>query len=168
VGMLREYALHSTCCDPGVILAELNDKLHQLGLGSRFLAMAFAIYDARTAKVTLASSGLPYPWLIGANGAVESVQVAGVPLGLLPRREYQVVELDLPPGGVLVLASDGIEEAQRADGTELGRERVANILRRLADAPAAEIAEGLLADARRFGGAEEPSDDRTVLVLKGR
>lgn len=168
VGMLREHALHSTCCDPGTILAELNDKLHQLGLGSRFLAMAFAIYDARTRRVTLASSGLPYPWTIGTDGAVDPVDVAGVPLGLLPKRSYQTVELDLPPGRGLVLASDGIEEARRADGSELGRARIATVLRRLANAPAAEIAEGLLADTRRFAGAEEPSDDRTVLVLKGR
>lgn len=168
VGMLREHALHSTCCDPGVILTELNDKLHQLGLGNRFLAMAFAIYDAAAATVTLASSGLPYPWKVGPGGAVEPVEIEGVPLGLLPQRQYRVVTVNLPPGHALVVASDGIEEAQRSDGAELGRERVATILRRLADAPAAEIAEGLLADTRRFAGTEEPSDDRTVLVLKGR
>lgn len=168
VGMLREHALHSTCCDPGMILAELNDKLHQLGLGNRFLAMAFAIFDARTSKVTLASSGLPHPWRVEPDGRVEPVVVEGVPLGLLPHREYRTATLDLGPGQALVIASDGIEEALRPDGTELGRERLRTVLRRLADAPAAEIAEGLLADTRRFAGTEEPSDDRTVLVLKGR
>lgn len=168
VGMLREHALHSTCCDPGMILAELNDKLHQLGLGNRFLAMAFAIFDARTSRVTLSSSGLPHPWRVDPDGRVEPVVVEGVPLGLLPGREYRTATLDLAPGHSLVIASDGIEEALRPDGTELGRERIRTVLRRLAEAPAAEIAEGLLADTRRFAGTEEPSDDRTVLVLKGR
>lgn len=168
VGMLREHALHSTCCDPGMILAELNDKLHQLGLGNRFLAMAFAIFDAGNRQVSLASSGLPYPWTIEDGGRVEPVTIEGVPLGLLPQREYRTVTLDLPPGRALVLASDGIEEALRPDGTELGRERIATVLQRLAEAPAAEVAEGLLADTRRFAGSEDASDDRTVLVLKGR
>lgn len=168
VGMLREHALHSTCCDPGVILSELNEKLHQLGLGNRFLAMAFGIFDARTSTVSLASSGLPHPWRLGPGGVVEPVLVEGVPLGLLPRRTYEVATLELAPGHGLVVASDGIEEARRGDDEEFGRERVRSVLTRLAGDPAAEIAEGLLADVQRFTGSEDPSDDRTVLVLKGR
>src|SRR5205823_1736160 len=43
VGMLREYALHGRYA-PARVLADLNNRLHGLGIGNRFLAMTFAIY----------------------------------------------------------------------------------------------------------------------------
>jgi sigma-B regulation protein RsbU (phosphoserine phosphatase) len=172
VGMLREYALHNHCCDPSLVLSELNEKLHHLALGSRFLAMTFGVYDPADGALTLSGAGLPHPYLIhGGRGAaggpvrVEAIGVEGVPLGLLPDREYTETKVSLEPGAAVVITSDGIEESLRA-GEEFGKERIRRVLARLADASANEIAEGLLADARRFAGLDDAADDRTVLVVK--
>lgn len=82
VGTLREFAERSNL-PPGRILAAMNDKLGRLGFSSRFVAMAFAVYDAETRLLTLANSGLPYPYLVRGR-TVSRIEVAGVPLGLLP------------------------------------------------------------------------------------
>lgn len=55
-----------------------------------------------------------------------------------------------------------MDEADR----ELGRERVGAALFALASEPAHEIAQGVLTACRRHGGEREPTDDRTVLVLR--
>lgn len=169
IGMLRENALYNNCCGaPSRMLRELNEKLYQLGFGNRFLALTFAIYDAEAGRVTLAGSGLPHPYRVGPAGGVEELEVEGVPLGLLPGREYEDVEIELPPGASLVIPTDGIEEALRA-GEEFGRERIRTVLSRLtaSSASAKDVADGLLDDARRFAGPDDPAaDDRTVLVLK--
>lgn len=166
VGTLREYALHNHCCEPALVLTELNEKLRQLGLDNRFLAMTFGVYDSASGRLTLAASGLPHPYLVRAGGRrVEEIEAEGVPLGLLPGRDYEDLVIDLEPGASLVITTDGIEESLRG-GEEFGKERIRRVLGRLADASAKEIAEGLMADARRFAGAEDPADDRTVLAVK--
>jgi sigma-B regulation protein RsbU (phosphoserine phosphatase) len=166
IGMLREYALHGRF-PPGRVLADLNNRLRQLAIGNRFVAMTFAVYDAATRTVTVASSGLPPPLLLTADGTVEAVPLSGVPLGLLPDRDYDEVTLPLPPGFALVLASDGLEEALDAQERELGRERLERALGRLAGGSARDLAQGLLAEVLRHRGEAEPADDATVVVLRG-
>jgi sigma-B regulation protein RsbU (phosphoserine phosphatase) len=167
IGMLREYALHGRP-EPGRVLADLNDRLRQLGLGNRFLAMAFAIYDSRGREVVVASAGLPPPLVLHPDGTVEELALTGVPLGLLAERHYDEMRLQLPVGGVLVMATDGIEEAVDRAERELGREALAAAVSRLAGGSARDIAQGLLAEARRHRGADtDPADDATVVVLKG-
>jgi serine phosphatase RsbU (regulator of sigma subunit) len=117
--------------------------------------------------VTVASSGLPPPLRLAADGTVDVLPLAGVPLGLLPDRDYQETRIELPAGSALVLASDGLEEATDLHERELGRERLERALGRLAGGSARDLAQGLLAEVRRHRGKAEPADDATVVVLRG-
>lgn len=163
VGTLREFA-ESSNLPPGQILASMNDKLGRLGFSSRFVAMAFAVYDADTGLLRLANSGLPYPYLVRGR-TVSRIEVAGVPLGLMPARTYDEVEIKLEPGDSLVIASDGVEESLSADEEEFAFERVRGALERLADRSASELADGLLNAVRMFSRGAEISDDRTIVTL---
>ena len=167
IGMLREYALHGRF-EPARVLADLNDRLRQLQLGNRFLAMAFAVFDSVAREVVVASAGLPPPLSMGPDGTVTELALTGVPLGLLADRRYDQVRLPLPIGGALVVATDGLEEAVDEREQELGRERLAAAVTRLAAGSARDVAQGLLAEVRRHRGpAADPADDATVVVLKG-
>lgn len=164
VGTLRQIADRGHP-GPAEVLLEMNCKLHELGISNRFLAMAFATFDEPSRTVTLANSGLPRPWLVRA-GKASALDIGGVPLGMLAGREYREISFPLGPGDALVLCTDGVEESFDAADQEFGAERIRVELERLSAAPAAEIAEGLRDAARRFSGRSEPSDDRTIVVLK--
>lgn len=164
IGMLREHSVHSAC-HPACVLESLSDKLRRLGIGNRFLALVFGLYDMETRTLSLGNSGLPHPHLL-RDGTVREIEVEGLPLGLLEGHEYQEVSLTIEPGDVVVFASDGVEESLDPEGQELGRTRVRDGLIHRAEAPADEIARGLLDDAKRWAGPGDASDDRTVLVLK--
>jgi sigma-B regulation protein RsbU (phosphoserine phosphatase) len=164
VGTLREFAVRSNL-PPGRILAAMNDKLGRFGFSSRFVAMAFAVYDADRRILRLANSGLPYPYLVRGR-TVRQIEVAGVPLGLLPERSYEEVEIELEPGDSLVIASDGVEESLNTAEEEFSFDRARGALERLADGSASELADGLLASVRTFSRNAEISDDRTILTLK--
>ena len=164
IGMLREVAARDST-GPAATLQTMNERLCQLGIGNRFLAMAFAVFDAADRSLTLASSGLPHPYLVRGS-SVRRLEVQGVPLGLLPGQTYREERLTLAPGDALVIASDGVEEAIDPGGEEFARERCEAALSTLGGGTASEIAEGLLAACRRHAGSAEPSDDRTVVVLK--
>jgi sigma-B regulation protein RsbU (phosphoserine phosphatase) len=146
-------------------LNALNNRLRQLAIDNRFLAMGFAVYDAEDGSLAVANSGLPHPYLLRGR-SLEKLPVDGTPLGLLPGREYETLRLHLEPGDALILLSDGIEESPNASDEEFGRRRVEDTLRRLAHLSAKEIADGLVDAAAHFSGLADAYDDRTVLVLK--
>jgi sigma-B regulation protein RsbU (phosphoserine phosphatase) len=164
IGILREYATHGVY-RPAQVLADMNCKLLHLKVENRFLAMVFAVYDSADRTLTLASSGIPYPHRI-SQGVAREIQVHGVPLGLLSERTYAEETLHLEPGDTIVFCSDGIEECLDRHDEEFGAARLRAVLEKLAGRSASEIALGVLDAARRHSGSAEPSDDRTVVVMK--
>ena len=166
IGMLREHTVEHAC-EPGEVLALLNRRLHSVRLDANFVAMAFAVYDAGQRRLTLANSGAPYPILL-RNGKIEEIHTSGIPLGLFLETNYDVTTLDLQPGDAVILASDGITEAQNADEAAFGMEGLEEVLRKLSPKSSAqEITTAILEATDRFiGPLVAPHDDRTLVVLK--
>lgn len=165
MGMLRGYVTEG-CIDPAEVLAYLDAELRQLAVDKRFLALGLALYSSETHRLTLANSGLPYPYLL-RNGKIEEIELPGVPVGIMAGVSYRSRTLTLAPGDVVVFVSDGIEECLNDRGEPFGDSRLHTTLGRLAAAPARALADGLLAATDAHIGAQrEPSDDRTVVVLQ--
>ena len=167
IGILREHVVEHPC-PPAEMLQMLNARLYAARLDARFVAMLFALYDASTRQITFASAGAPHPLLV-RNGKVEELIIEGVPLGLLPEIEYEILKLDLLPGDLLVFASDGIVESENPQHEEFGGERLSAIL---ANVPLSESVEdvsgAILLATDKFSGSAPPHDDRTLLVLRVR
>lgn len=163
VGMLREHGGRGVFA-PAQLLADLSCRLKGLNVDRRFLAMTFAVYESTERTLTLANSGLPYPWHV-RGGEAREILVSGTPLGVL-QSKYEELVLRLEPGDVVALCSDGVEESRNTAGEMLGSDRIRQVLQRTAGGSAAEIAQALLETTDRFAGREEASDDRTVVVLK--
>ncbi len=165
VGHLRGYVADNQC-PPSCMLSYLNAELLQLHAERRFLALTFAVYDQSASTLTVASSGLPYPYLL-RDGKAEEIVVSGVPLGMLADTDYQQVTVELVPGDVVVFTTDGIDECLGPGDEPFGDAGVRRALAGLETGSARDIADGLLAATdHHLAGEREPSDDRTVVVLK--
>jgi serine phosphatase RsbU (regulator of sigma subunit) len=106
----------------------------------------------------------------GHGGQVQELEVTGLPLGMfpvemLPPDPFASCTVDLPPGSLLVIFSDGIPEAMGPDGF-YGDERLVETLRRHVHQPLETIAREALADVEKFRGATPASDDVTILLLR--
>ncbi len=166
IGVLREHVVTHPC-EPAEMLAYMNQRLHQPRLDSRFVAMLFAVYDAADRSLRMANAGFTRPyWLRG--GEVTELQVQGIPLGLMAGTGYEELRLQLAPGDTLVFCSDGLHDALGPRGEEFGAPRVGRLLRGLRGATAQELAAVLMDATSRHQGQAEPSDDRTVVVLRVR
>ncbi|MBZ5497422.1 MAG: SpoIIE family protein phosphatase [Acidobacteriia bacterium] len=169
VGILREHAVHSPSL-PAEMLADLNGHLQMPGSNGQFIAMAFGVYDGVRRELCLANAGFPQPFLVRDN-RVETVDVAGVPLGLLPDSTYESVCLRLQPGDFVVFCSDGIHEQTNALDEEFGLRR---LIAQLGEACASFTAERIAGDivkaievhAGKDGPRSQPRDDRTIVVLR--
>ena len=101
---------------------------------------------------------------------VRELEVTGLPLGMfpvemLPPDPFASRTVDIPPGSVLAIFSDGIPEAMGPGGF-YGDERLVESLRKHLDQPLETVAREALADVERFRGTTPASDDVTILLLR--
>jgi hypothetical protein len=145
VGAIRATA--EFICAPQEILASLNERL--IGRTRGGFSTALAAHFLPEGFVEIANAGHLSPYLDGRE-----VDLPGaLPLGVLSRSVYPVVRVPLAPGSRITFYSDGVVEAQNAQGELFGFDRSQQI----AVQPATEIA----AAAKRFG----QSDDITVVAI---
>jgi phosphoserine phosphatase RsbU/P len=87
-------------------------------------------------------------------------------LGVLPDPEIQEATIQLQPGDVLVMYTDGVTEAIDGGQEEFGEERLAAVVAQARHASAQGLAEAVSDAVQRFVGESTPFDDLTLLVLK--
>ena len=146
VGAIRATADHTHA--PEEMLSSLNERL--IGRARGGFSTALAAHIAADGLVTIANAGHLSPYLDG-----EEIELLGaLPLGILSGAHYQTTQFHLNPGSRLTFYSDGVVEAQNAQGELFGFERG----RELSTQPAAAIVEA----ARQFG----QSDDITVVTIQ--
>lgn len=166
IGILREL-VNDREPSPAEMLSLMNERLLGARLDARFIAMHFAVYDAALRELTIGNAGGTLPLLV-RNGEVTEIQVAGIPLGMLPEVDYEQVTLDLQPGDVVVFASDGIHESTNRDDEEFGVDRLKTLLATVSPSdPGYTIAQRIVkATDEHAGPGRPPHDDRTLLILR--
>ena len=152
---------------PSEILVEVDRVLRMGRSGRLFTSVALLNLDPRTGKGVLANAGHPYPLLL-VEGGCREITGSGLPLGQGPKRSYDDIPVDLPKGGVLIFASDGLYEGPDLVDAPYGYDRPRDVLTAVSlwRRPADAIVEALFADWRRHVGDGTPADDTTILVVK--
>jgi serine phosphatase RsbU (regulator of sigma subunit) len=151
---------------PSGVLHSVDRVLRRNRAHRNFTTLALLRLDLATGEASLANAGHPFP-LLATDGEVAEIALSGLPLGQGPDRRYAEISFLIPPGGALLLCSDGLFEATDWQGNAYGYDRPRELLRTLGDRPAAAILEALFADWRKYAGADgPPADDTTVLVVK--
>jgi serine phosphatase RsbU (regulator of sigma subunit) len=145
VGGIRTAAAFTT--EPLRILALLNERMHGRGL-----ATCLALRIERDGSATLANAGHLTPYLNGAEFAMEGA----LPLGAILGIPFPVLHFKLAEGDSLMLMTDGVAEAQDAQGHLFGFDRIVEMLRK-------GVAAAALATAAQAFGQE---DDITVLTVR--
>ncbi|MEU7904850.1 SpoIIE family protein phosphatase [Actinoplanes sp. NPDC049118] len=108
-------ALRLVGTDPAAMLTLLNTALLGSSRQHRFVTLVVgAIGRAEHGRVRLrlATGGHPAPLVLRADGAVEPVPVAGTLIGVLPQIVVRTVTVDLAPGELCLMYSDGLTEAR--------------------------------------------------------
>jgi sigma-B regulation protein RsbU (phosphoserine phosphatase) len=146
---------------PGRTLMQLNQTLMEDFPIGKFVTMIYAVLDARSREITVASAGHLRPLLI--NGECSFLNVdTGMPLGL-GSSSYPEYKISLKQGTQLLFYTDGITEAMNHAGEEFGAARLVEHFSR----PGACV-ERLIEEVRRFGHASDHTDDATAVLIRSR
>jgi sigma-B regulation protein RsbU (phosphoserine phosphatase) len=162
-GIMR--SLSSQSPSPSQMLEALNDALQERRLDSQYVAMLYAVWNDGNQTLQIANAGAVQPLFCRA-GEVETIHAEGFPLGMFPGATYEEFSLSTRPGDAIVFFSDGIVDAQNADGDMFGNERLVEVVRKNQQRSASNIADAILSAVGKFQDSSERFDDETVVVLR--
>jgi len=157
--------------EPEAVLSGLDRSLRGHIPPEMFVTCGIAEIDAEARVLRFATAACPEVYhYTQASGEVTPFGVAGFPLGLpfeLPEASYQTVDVPLGVGDFIVFTSDGVEEAQNAEGEFYGDVRLcALILEGARTRMSAEtLRDRVVDDVMAFVGEAPQTDDVTVVVM---
>jgi len=147
------------------VLRAMNTTLHERQIEEYYCTLCYALFDFSRRSLTLSNSGLPFP-IRCSSTACEQIDLPGVPLGSFPGVTYDEVTLDLHTGDVFVFCTDGISEAQNAEGAEFGSPRLIDVVRTARLQSARGIVDAIFDAATSFRGSAAQGDDMTAVAVK--
>ncbi len=151
---------------PGEVLREVNNLLVEDNNAAMFVTVFYGIYDPATGLLTYSNGGHNPPVIVRADGNSEELSTTeGIALGVMDDMPYGTASISLSPGDFVVLFTDGVTEAEKADGEQFGLERLFDLFagRAVADARAANAA--VFEAVHAFAGDHHQSDDITCITL---
>jgi serine phosphatase RsbU (regulator of sigma subunit) len=153
--------------DIPAILQKSSRALKLMNLRSLFMAMTMV--KVRGYRLTLSSAGMP-PVLIyrAEQKSVEEISLRGLPLGSLTAYSYRDHDLDLAPGDVMVLMSDGFPERFNGRNEMLSYESAKDLLSEVSTLTPREIIDIFIKIGDNWANGRPQDDDVTFVVLKAR
>lgn len=133
---------------------------------NRFITFFYGIFDKETNFLRYCNAGHNLPFVLRNDGSVEMLEGGGTVLGILPELGYEEYRTPMQPGEMLVLFSDGVSEALKADGSEeeYGEERLARSLDGHRGKGLLELLESLRIDLDEWTGGSFHDDATLVLA----
>jgi len=151
--------------NPKDMLEKLNKNLFTRAPDGQFVAVAYSTWDDERLVLETCNSGLPEP-LLCRDGKVQSLQIHGLPLGLFPQAEYEIMRLQCEPGDTLLFYTDGITDAVDPDGKDFGVDRLTELMLNSCTKEPAQLARRVVSEVHKHCHCESNFDDQTVVAMK--
>ncbi len=149
-------------------LVELVDILLAEDLPEdRFITLFFGLYEPTTGQLRYNSAGHG-PTLLYHDDTktVEELPPHGCPLGVAPELPKGETSVEMKPGDILAIFTDGFMEWADVGEVQFGTDRLGASLARHRDLPASQIIAATHADLLAFTGGTPQPDDLTAVILK--
>lgn len=146
---------------PAQLLARVDRTLH--GQLSRSVCTALCLRLEQD-RATLAVGGHPLPVVLTPEGVAELGEY-GPLLGGFPNATWQDSVVDIEPGSVIVMYTDGVTDAVGTDGTRYGSKRLQETLLPCRGRSADDVITSLTKDLDAFQSGTH-ADDTAALVLR--
>jgi len=145
---------------------QLSKMLARHTDGRRFVTAFLALLDPQTGTLTYTNAGHNPALFIHPDGTVKRLDAQGLPLAMLPGHPYEEATLQLGPGDLLVVYTDGITEATDPNDEEFGMEALTALLVDQRLKPLLALDAAILGELDRFTQGTPYLDDRTLLMLR--
>ncbi len=148
---------------PAELMKALNDALVHRKVEGRYLTLLLMLWDPATRAFTIANAGGSPPMICRAGEIIDPT-IEGVPLGLLPDRDYDEITFETRPGDLVVLFSDGVSDHISAAGEDYGSAKLGRILQKNSKLSPRQLVKKIFADLDAFNTVR--FDDQTLIAMR--
>jgi serine phosphatase RsbU (regulator of sigma subunit) len=154
--------------DLATMTSRLDRSIASRCPSNRFITFFVALVDPTTGKTDYCNAGHNPALVLRASGEVEELGSLGTALAMLPQFGYQSREIELAPGDLLAVYSDGVTEATGAadPDAEFGVERLADVLRAKRLESSATIVSAVNRALDEWTSSAPAEDDVTLVVAR--
>jgi len=164
--LLRTYA-GDFPTHPETVLTSVNQRIVEDTSAKQFVTVFYAVLDPSTGRLVYSNAGHTPPIVVNANtgDVIHRLEHTGKPLGLFEEEIWEQKVVELVPGDLLVIYTDGITEAQNEEGEFFDEIRLVESVQSHLESPAQNLVDALLMDVQSFMGETSQSDDIALAVL---
>jgi phosphoserine phosphatase len=144
-----------------------NNQLAEDLPDDRFVTAFMGFLDPQAHSVGFHAAGQPIVHFHAADHRCEWIAPTTFPVGVLPLAQAVASQrLQLEPGDILALVSDGVYEQPGPDAADFGQQRVCDILCSGHALPMQALSDRLLAAVEEFAAGIAQADDITVVLAR--
>lgn len=132
-----------------------------------FVTLFYGVLDPSTGTLIFSNAGHPPPYLFtpSENPTTIALPGSGMPLGVSDETEWHPGSIEISPGSVLLLYTDGVLDTQNQRGEFLGEQGMLEIIQPHLGESAQTVQDTLLSGVYSFSGAEPQTDDITLMIV---
>ena len=163
--------LRSQCAtaveQPEQLLRSVNRLFYDNTAENAYATLFYSEFDDRTCRLRYANCGHLPGLVVQSDGTVTRLSSTAAVLGLFTDWPCRTAELQLCPGDLFAIYTDGITEALNQRDEEFGEERLLDVVTRARDRSPSHIVNAVFDEVRRFSG-DQQRDDVTLIVARCR
>ena len=149
-----------------VCLERSNRLLYQSTSSEKFVTLFYSILDPANHTLSFSNAGHDAPILLARGGGIRRLETGGVVLSIMEEFPYEEETVQLGPGDMIVVYSDGVTEAVNPHQELFGEARLAETIRAHRDASASAMVDHVVAAVKAYAGTAPQMDDITLVVLR--
>ena len=169
--MSQLHALVRALLSAQLPLAQLVERTSRLLCESTLPTQYATLVCGRAAadgRVELCNAGHVPPLLVNGD-SMRRLPPGGMPIGMFCAQQFDVQQVNLAPGDMLVLCTDGLTESEGGDMNvrdQFGLDRLAHTIREYAAASSPALVGACVHAVESWRSFGRPEDDLTLMILR--
>lgn len=143
-----------------------NRLLYRSTDPEKFATLFYGVLDFGAHKLTYTNAGHENPFLFGAGPTPVRLETGGTVLGVVESFPFEQATVDLAPGDLLVVFSDGITEAFDESDSQFGEKQLAEVISKYRHETAETLINRIVEAVTMHVGRAPQADDLTLVVIK--
>ena len=164
--LLRTYAMDGEL-QPEAVIAAANERILADTSSNLFVTAFYGVLEPATGRLTYSNAGHNPPYLVRGRETilVQELVRTGIPIGVERESRWGQSSLSIQPGDLLILYTDGIPEAQNAEGEFYTAKLLLDTIKKNLDRSAEAMQARILESIEQFVGEAPQADDITLMLI---
>lgn len=167
--LLRTFAEEHGAA-PERVMRDVNQRLLADVGDCAFVTVFYGVLDPATGLLQYANAGHhpPYVFNRGNSSGGWPLPRTGLPLGIVEDGTWERAQVEIGPGDVLLLYTDGITDCQDVEGEFFGMERLLDAAKERLDGSAGAVEWRVWHAVDKFVAGGAQADDMALMVVRRR